>query len=633
MIKNLACVLLFFVLHTTFAQNASLQTQLIPDNLKENANSCIRFQSVYVEIKSQKKYKVTTQKTITVFNKFGNSNIDAREYFDNSNPVNAIEATIYNSLGKVLKKLRRSDFKDVSVSEGFTVSDRRLLFMEYTPTEYPFTVVYESEVESSNTAFLPRWYPIDDFFESVQKSTFSISYPPDLGFKFKEEHFENKSITKLELPNKIEYSIENVVGEKPEEASSTFKNVVPKVWFALEKFSLEGVEGSAKTWQDFGLWMENSLLTNTDELSEETKLKIKNLVANETDVYKKAKLIYQYMQSKTRYVSIQMGIGGWKPMLAKDVDRLGYGDCKALSNYTRALLKSADIASYYTIINGDRNRKDIDEDFVAMQGNHAILTLPINDKMYFLECTSQTLPFAHEGDFTDDRKALIVTPDGGKIIRTQVFSENASTLISTGTFAIDDKGAVKAQLQMVSKGIQYDNFSSLDVESATDVDTYFKAHFSWINNLKLEKSKLINDKEAVVYSCNLNFSVSDYGKFSQNLLIFPINLFNQDNNIPQRYRNRKNYIEIERGFKDVDDIEISIPEGFALDAKPDNFSIKEKFGEYSFEITTLSAIKLHYKRTLTIKKGLWEKSEYENYRTFKEQIAKADNSKIALIKK
>ena len=599
MIKKLVYTLLFFVYNTSFAQNVSLQTQLIPDNLKENANSCVRFQSINVEIKSQKKYKVTTQKTITVFNKFGISNIDAREYFDNSNPVNAIEATIYNSLGKVLKKIRRSDFKDVSVSEGFTVSDRRMLYMEYTPTEYPFTVVYESEVESSNTAFLPRWYPIDDYFESVQKSTFLISYPPDLGFKFKEEHFENKNITKLELPNKLEYSIENVIGEKPEEASSTFKNVVPKAWFALEKFSLEGVEGSAKTWQDFGLWLGKSLLANTDELSEETKLKVKNLVANESDIYKKAKLIYQYMQSKTRYVSIQMGIGGWKPMLAKDVDRLGYGDCKALSNYTRALLKSADIPSYYTIINGDRNRKDIDEDFVAMQGNHAILTLPVNDKLYFLECTSQTLPFAYEGDFTDDRKALIVTPDGGKIITTQIFSENASTQFSKGTYAINENGAIKAQLQMVSKGIQYDNFSGLNVESATEVDTYFKSHFSWINNLKLDKPKLIDDKEAVVYTCNLNFSADDYGKLSQNLLIFPINLFNQDNNIPQRYRNRKNYIEIERGFTDTDDIEIAIPEGFELNAKPDDVAIKSKFGDYKFEINILDKNKLRYRRTLT----------------------------------
>jgi hypothetical protein len=28
----------------------------------------------------------------------------------------------------------------------------------------------------------------------------------------------------------------------------------------------------------------------------------------------KAKLIYDYVQQKSRYVSIQVGIGGWKPM-------------------------------------------------------------------------------------------------------------------------------------------------------------------------------------------------------------------------------------------------------------------------------------------------------------------------------
>jgi hypothetical protein len=51
----------------------------------------------------------------------------------------------------------------------------------------------------------------------------------------------------------------------------------------------------------------------------------------------KAKLIYDYVQQKSRYVSIQVGIGGWKPMDASDVDRLGYGDCKGLTNYTKAL--------------------------------------------------------------------------------------------------------------------------------------------------------------------------------------------------------------------------------------------------------------------------------------------------------
>lgn len=80
-------------------------------------------------------------------------------------------------------------------------------------------------------------------------------------------------------------------------------------------------------------------------------------------------------------------------MLAKDVDRLGYGDCKALTNYTRALPQVVGVPSYYTIIYGDRQRRDLHQDFVSMQGNHAILAVPVKDQIYWLECTSQVHPF------------------------------------------------------------------------------------------------------------------------------------------------------------------------------------------------------------------------------------------------
>ena len=631
--KQLLFLILFYnAFFTANAQKSSYSVDLIPDNLKENVNSCVRLQMINVEIKSFKKYKITTQKIVTVFNKYGISNIDAREYYDNSTSINSIDASVYSASGTLLKKIRASDFIDESVVDGFTISDNRTLFLDYTPVEYPFTVVFNSVLESSNTAFLPHWQPIDDFFESVQKSSFSIAYPVDVGFKFKEYNFNGSEISKVQLPSQIIFEISNVVAEKPESGSSTFKNVVPKVIFALEKFSLEGVEGTARTWQDFGLWMNKSLLANNDDLSEETQKKIKNLVANESDTFKKAKIIYNYVQSKTRYVSVQMGIGGWKPMPAKDVDRLGYGDCKALSNYTKALLKIVEIPSYYTLIYGGSNRQDIDDNFVSMQGNHAILTLPINNKLQFLECTSQTIPFAFEGDFTDDRKALIITPEGGKVIKTQVFSENDNTQISKGSYSIAENGNVKCNVQICSKGIQYDNVSHLETSSAQEIDKHYKSYFSWINNLALDKPKFINNKDLVEFTSSLQFSADDYGKVNSNYLIFAINIFNQDNEIPQRYRNRKNYFEIERGFTDYDEIQVLIPKGFKVDSMPDNLSISGKFGDYSFKIVQLNDTQIVYSRKHIIKKGIWDKNEYENYRVFKEQISKADNCKVVISK-
>jgi hypothetical protein len=45
-----------------------------------------------------------------------------------------------------------------------------------------------------------------------------------------------------------------------------------------------------------------------------------------------------------------------------------------------------------------------------MQGKSRILALPVqNNKLYFFRMYQPPTPFGFEGDFTDDRYALIVT--------------------------------------------------------------------------------------------------------------------------------------------------------------------------------------------------------------------------------
>lgn len=631
-ILNVVCF--FIICNFGYAQNKGFNTIIFPEKLKENANSIVVNQQIDVKISSQDNFSIKKNKTICVLNEYGIRNIDAQEYFDKSTKINAIEVVVYNYSGKEIKRIKRKDFRNQSIADGFSMlTDGRTLFLDYTPTEYPFTIVYTSETESTNTAFIPEWRPIDDFYESVLKSSITITYPENLGFKYKEFNFEDKNILKNQTTNTISFTTENLMAVKKEEFSPSFQKMIPYVKFGLEKFNLEGVQGIASSWEKFGLWMYNNLLSGSDELPIETQQKIKTLVGNETDPIKKAKIVYQYVQDKTRYVSIQLGIGGWKPMLAKDVDRLGYGDCKALSNYTRALLKTVNVTSYYTIVYAGSDKDNLNEDFVSMQGNHAILAIPVNDKLCFLECTSQTTPFGFQGDFTDDRYVLVVKPDKGEIVKTNGFNDKGNKQFINGKYAIDENGNIKGDVVIKSTGIQYDDSYGIEKKSPTDLNDFYKTRFNNINNLKIEKVSFNNNKEQIEFTENLQLSASEYGLINANSIIFPINVFNQSNRTPQRYRTRNNSFEITRGFLDEDEIQITIPANYVLESKPDNLEIKDEFGEYKIEVSLVTPQKIIYKRTLFIKKGFYEKENYENYRKFREKIAKADNSKIIINKK
>jgi transglutaminase-like putative cysteine protease len=626
--------LLFLYFSTFFAQKIEYPSLLIVNNLKENANSIIRFQEINVAIVSQKLQNVTTKKVITVFNNAGISNVDAREYYSKSNKIKSIEARVYNALGLEIKKISKSDFKDQSVFDGFSIlSDNRILFMDYTPTEYPFTIVYKCEEETTNTAFIPSWNPVDDFYESVEKSKFTITYPSDLGFKYKEFNFDGRNIKKEVGENMITFTVENIPAEKKEDYAPGVKKIWPRVLFGLEKFNLEGVEGVAKTWKEFGAWIYEKLLSDTEEIPTETVLKIKSLTEKETDPLEKAKIVYKYVQDKTRYVSVQLGIGGWKPMKAKDVDRLGYGDCKALSNYTRSLLKSIGIDANYTVIFAGDDQNNIHEDFVSMQGNHAILDLPKEGKHTFLECTNQSIPFGFGGNFTDDRYALLVKPEGGEIIKTTAYTEKTNSQITRGNYSIDADGNIVGKVQIKSKGIKYDEKYMIEKKSNDDIKEYYKNYFDAINNLKIEKSKFNNNKETIEFTEDIELRANSYCSTMNTNYMFALNAFNQKNEIPQRYRNRKTTFEVQRGYYDEDDIEITIPDGYTVNAKPDNHDFEDQFGIYKMEVNSINSQKIQYKRSILIKKGNYNREQYEEFRSFWEKIARLENSKIIIEKK
>ena len=133
---------------------------------------------------------IKKKRVITVLNENGLDAIEAYENYNKSSPVKNIVATVYDAFGKEIKKIKRGDFRDVSAVSGSTLfSESRYIYLDYTPIQYPFTVVFESETETSNTAFIPQWIPLNDYAVSIEKSILNISYPSNLGLNIKNSIF------------------------------------------------------------------------------------------------------------------------------------------------------------------------------------------------------------------------------------------------------------------------------------------------------------------------------------------------------------------------------------------------------------------------------------------------------------
>lgn len=348
----------------------------------------------------------------------------------------------------------------------------------------------------------------------------------------------------------------------------------------------------------------------------------------------KIRAVYQYVQDKTRYISIQLGIGGFQPFPATTVDELGYGDCKALSNYTYSLLKNVGIESNYTWVYGGSNPPKIDKYFPADRFNHIILCVPNKQDTIWLECTSQTNPFGYQGTFTGDRDVMIVTEDGGKIVHTTVYGKDVNTEHSITKVQVGRDGKAIADVQIKYSGLQYEN-NSLDWY----VDYSEEEQKKWIyKNTEIpdfivkEFSFTVNKKQIPSTTQLMTVEIPRLAQPNGKRVFLELNLLNKSTSIPKKYNERKTDLILSFQGIDVDTIVYEIPEHLHTEYLPEPIDIESEFGRYNATAPFENG-KLTYIRRQEYNKGRFAKELYEDYSEYKRKIAKADKSKVVFIDK
>lgn len=629
--KLIVRLLFLFCSISIFAQSEYTMQSVSP-KLRKHSNSVVIKEVTEFDASNIKKITIKKSRVIAVLNKNGDRDTQPYEFYSENSKVKKIEATIYDGNGRQLRRYKKKDFMDVSRTDGSIYQDSRMLYLDYTPATYPYIMVIESEVETGDSGLYGRWFPLSGYVESVKKNIFKIKFDPKNKPRYKGKNLDGYNITISESPNELIFTAENLEAIRYEAYAPSTLEILPHVLFTFDNFYLKKINGTAKDWKEFGQWMEKSLLSDTRDLPEATISKMRSLVANETTNEAKARKIYQYVQNKVRYVDIQIGIGGWKPMPASDVDKLSYGDCKALTNYTKTLLDAVGVPSYYTIVYGDRSLKNLDEDFASLQGNHVILGIPDGDEITWLECTSQDVPYGYIGSFTDDRSVLMITPEGGKLTRTKSYPSQENTQETRAKVRVDEKGHVKATYESVSKGVKYEDKYTLPRLTEREVDHFYKKQWRYINGFSISNIEFINDKEAISFTEKMEVEMPNYANAVGQDYLLTLNIFNHLVGIPPQADERKQKLSIVRGFLDVDTIDIEIDEGFQINSLPEPTLIENKFGSYKISIEKISDSKFKYHRKLHIEKGEYSPEDYEEFREFLRSVGRLDNNKVLLEK-
>jgi transglutaminase-like putative cysteine protease len=629
--------MLMAVLFTTIAHaQQNYEVSLINKELLSHASAVILTNETEVNVKSMDYVTQHVKYAVTVLNKNGEREAGIYLYYDKINQVRSVKGTIYDEFGKPIARIAERQLTDHAAADGFSLfTDSR--YKSYRPavTTFPYTVEYDYELSSKQTLFLPDWEP-NSFHStgtSVQHSSYKLNCKPDFIIRYKTINFPGK-VTESEVAGLKTYSwvIDNVKALRYEPYSPDEEHLLPSVKIAPNQFYYEGIKGKFTNWEEYGGFVFNDLVKNRQVLPAETIARIKDLTKDITDAKLKAKKVYEYVQQKVRYVSVQIGIGGYQPFLASDVDQTSYGDCKALVNYTQALLSAVGIPSYYVLNMAGTRKVSAMPDFASMnQFNHVILCLPFKNDTTWVDCTSKELPFGYIGDFTDDRNVIACTPAGGILLHTPVYKTVDNKQLRKANFALAGDGTLKGEMVTRFEGSQYDNREELVAESQVEQFKKLKEIYP-IENLEIEKFELKQEKSLKPATTEtIKLQAHDYMAKNGSRYFFTPNTASRYIKPLKDVTNRVNPVYINRGYVDEDEISFTLPLGSKISTRPLQLTIDKPFGKY-VATTQVIGDKLLYKRKLQLNQGTYDKDSYADLVDFYQSVYDADGYTLTMEK-
>lgn len=556
-----------------------------------------------------------------------------RDYYNSFKKIRNLQYTVLDANNKRIKRFSKADALDVMVSPSYEISDARMIILDPEYRNFPFTI--EIEVESSHDGFLnfDEWMPRFTYDLEVKNAELILECFPE--FKFKSREFNGIAepvVSEAARTRIIRWAIKDLAAIEKHISYTLFAADQPKVHLTPLTFFLGDTSGDFSNWSHFGSWYwqlnknRNTLTAPTQEFL--TGLRKQH--GDNTEVISRA--VYQYMQRKTRYISIQLGIGGFQAIPSEELERTGYGDCKALTNYMGAMLNFLNIPSNHVLVRAGRDVPDILADFPSNQFNHVFLAVPLQSDTLWFECTSQTSPPAYIGTFTDDRHALWVGKDGSKVIRTPELLAEESVKASTCVVSLQAEGDADLQVQTTQSGTFYDEAMYYENLPQDKIQKLNYRKFPYADFTIQSFNLSFPEKDKPVMRLNFKLKINGLGKSLGTKFILPATILEPlEKTFSLDLMNKK--AEIRRAFTLVDSVQILAPDNYRFTSVPEDVTQLSEFGKFEVRFEKSGDNVLYVYRRAVIKKGRYTDAAFGKLHEMVQKIKSIEQRKIVLTSK
>ena len=537
------------------------------------------------------------------------------------------EGVLRDASGAVVRRLGRRDAQDEAL--GSLYDDLRVRRATLYGDRYPFTVEWSYEVEHRGVLGWPTWRPQPEG-RPVEAARFTLLTPPSTAVRTRPRDVGEPRLGPRDRKTERVWTVGQRAATTTEPFGPPSWEQLPELRLGTDRFEIGGAAGTLDSWRGLGQWY-GSLAEGRQVLPPEAQREAAaRLVGAGTDL-EKARRLYRYLQETTRYVSVQLGLGGWQPYDAAYVFERRYGDCKALTNYMQALLAFAGIDSDPVLVEAGDDGTDLDPDFPDNVFNHVILRLPMRTATLdagdavWLECTSSYASFGHLGSFTEGRPALLVADGASRIVQTPVSPPEANRTVRAAEVRLDARGGAEADIAWTLVGEpRADAIAALDGATEaqrTEVFSRVTGLSLALRSLDLSDLGTRPDRFTMAATVEIGLAARRAGT---RLLVTTVPFASRVPSLPPA-DDRRQPLRLGSARADLDSVRFVAPPGYSVDRVPPSVEIESPAGRYRLDASVVGGA-LVVVRELVVAATELPAEAYVQTQAFFEAVAAADGA-------